>query len=314
MSTLPPSGILRAAARWADLLQRSTLPQATAMLQGRAEFADLTWTQYASGLDLLTRIGALKPGSNQDAPLQIGWGGLSVDGLRERLLLETLLWSRPSWLGDADELVPNEDAIPEDLARVGEVIGLTDSALVKIIRGAWARVDTAERERVGQQGELALADTLRQAGAAVDHVALRSDAHGYDLVVSIGRVSWELEVKSTTRRGRLVIYLSRHEWEVGRSSPAWRLVAVGLDSTMTLRGVAVVTPEAIVDAAPRDTNPNSRWETVRVSPRPSDLARGMTFLPSSELTAGSSADLLLGLDARPDYFAWMPGDAGRTAS
>ena len=61
-------------------------------------------------------------------------------------------------------------------------------------------------------------------------VALKDDGLGYDVVGPLPTAMWHLEVKSTTRRGRLVIRISRLEYEIGAMDPLWRLVIVGLDS------------------------------------------------------------------------------------
>ena len=59
---LPADAIVRAAARWLQLLRASTLAQASAVIGANASYTDLTKTQYSSGLDLLRKLELLTSG------------------------------------------------------------------------------------------------------------------------------------------------------------------------------------------------------------------------------------------------------------
>ncbi|MGC5411634.1 protein NO VEIN domain-containing protein, partial [Streptomyces sp. DT225] len=88
-----------------------------------------------------------------------------------------------------------------------------DRALPPVV---WSRAGEQARRAVGAAGEQALLRLLRDGGVPhVRHVAAESDAYGYD--IQAARSASErahIEVKSTTDPTRLVIHLTRHEYEV----------------------------------------------------------------------------------------------------
>jgi hypothetical protein len=297
--------VLLAAARWAQLLQRSTVTQAGALLKGRPEFADLTTTQYAAGLQLLAEIEAIGEQRPGEVLLHTGWKHLSREVIASRLLGEVLAGRPPAWLMNADDVETLKD-LPEDVRGIGNVLGVPEPTLAETVGHAWSKVDVAQREQLGLAGEFALAGALSSAGVSVDHISLRSDAEGYDLDARVGQTRWQLEVKSTSRRGRLLVYLSRHEFETGLRSHNWKLVVAGLDSQSRLRAVAEVGRSTIAQLVPTDQDTRGRWDAVRLSLRAADVSRGLSFLPSIRLADGEAKDLILGSDDRPDYFAWMP--------
>ncbi|WP_250000085.1 protein NO VEIN domain-containing protein [Actinoplanes sp. M2I2] len=129
---------------------------------------------------------------------------------------------------------------------------------------------------------------------SADHVALDSDGLGYDIELSAGPAVWHVEVKSTKRRGRLDVYLSRHEFEVARLDPAWRLVTVGLDEDGHIGAIATVPTDALLVQAPADRATTARWESAKFSLRPTDLRPGIPFFDLDVSVANSRR------------FAWMP--------
>ena len=94
-----------------------------------------------------------------------------------------------------------------------------------------------------------------------------------------------LEVKSTTRRGRLIIYLSRHEFETARNDPTWQLVVVLLDTDYSPVGVATVRRDWVFAVVPEDHSPLGRWESLRLSPPRDALGAGLAGL-SEDLKPG----------------------------
>ena len=78
------------------------------------------------------------------------------------------------------------------------------------------------------------------------HVALENDGYGYDVAFQQpGGRSWHLEVKSTTRQGRLVLLPEPAGTRGGSAGSGWRLLVVGLDSDHELECLATGTSEAL---------------------------------------------------------------------
>lgn len=76
--------------------------------------------------------------------------------------------------------------------------------------------------RHGNSSTVAATRLERRWPGSTRHVALTDDGLGYDLAFSCRGRTLHLEVKTTGRRGRLVLYLSRHEHEVALLDPDWR--------------------------------------------------------------------------------------------
>src|SRR5262249_42296630 len=117
-----------------------------------------------------------------------------------------------AWFPDADLLIRGPDELPEDALRAAGVLRLKPEDAYARILSAWKKVDVTARQRVGLAGEHALLELLLAGvDGSVEHVAAVSDAYGYDISVR-GDSCINLEVKSTARRGRIAIYLSRNEF------------------------------------------------------------------------------------------------------
>ncbi|WP_459805438.1 protein NO VEIN domain-containing protein [Herbidospora sp. RD11066] len=197
------------------------------------------------------------------------------------------------WLPDADLLVTSPEELPMDVIRAADAIGLGAQDALAVIRDTWGKVDAETRLRVGNAGELALLDLLRASSdLPVRHVAETSDGYGYDIAVGDAH----LEVKSTTRRGRLVIYLSRHEYETMRRDPGWILVIVRLSQDLQLTAVATLDRQWIEQTVPADQVHSGRWESVRFDVPVDAVTSGLPTL--SPLLISSSDDLLKG---RPSW-------------
>ena len=307
MAALPPSGVVLAATRWLDLLTRSDVTQAESLLRGSADFADLTWTQYANALDLLRSAGLVTK-FGRTGTLQPELRDLDPERLRTHLLQELLRSADPPWLHDADELIPDASDIPADVLATARQLKVPEERAIEAIRSAWGRVDAELREELGRDGELAVVAALAAVGfTSIEHVALDSDAFGYDVRVQLADGTWHLEVKATRRRGRLVIFLSRHEFEVAQRDPRWRLVVAGLTEGSILGALAVVRGETLVEATPGDQDPRGRWESVRLRLTGADSDPGLPFLVVPPPTRATRAGLLIrGLAPDSGEFGWMP--------
>ncbi|MEU4119093.1 DUF3883 domain-containing protein [Kitasatospora sp. NPDC028055] len=238
--------------RWLERLPPSSAARCRALFTAHADFSDITPTQYEAAYawlgdnSLLDRLRSPVPAERRIFDCAITHGSAS-------------------WFADADMLVRGPDELPADALRAARALGLTDDEAFARLQAVWGRVDTAERERVGAAGELALVQLL--AGAVnerVEHVAAVSDGYGYDIAVHRREVPVHLEVKSTTRRSRLTVYLSRNEFEAMCRDPGWQLVAVRLTVGLEAVAVATVPRDWIAGQVPADRGPLGRWESCRL--------------------------------------------------
>lgn len=285
------------------------MAQGWALVRADSSYTDLTQTQYADALDWLGTTGILQEGEGGLClpSALIAWPG---DQVHQLVFARALEASLPPWLPDADILVSDSSELPQDAASLAAELGLGDQAALSTIRQVHGRLDLEQRAAVGAAGEMALVRLLeaRWPGSTV-HVALTDDGFGYDIAFLLGGVEWHLEVKSTTRRGRLVIYLSRHEHEVSLRDPNWRLVVVGLRGDQSPAAVATVDHGRLCHRAPTDAHPGSHWQSVRHQVSSSDLQPGLGFLDVHRVLDRSASHQLLsaGIEAGA-AFAWMPAD------
>jgi hypothetical protein len=301
---LPADAVVRAASRWLVLLETSSFAEAGAILRANTDYSDLTYTQYSIGLEWLGEVGLIARDENGYV-LTAEAARVSPEERNQLLFMKAVEVSDRPWLPDADLLVQNVEDLPEDAAQLGASLGLSEDSTLVGIRQVHGHIDLELRAVIGRAGERALVAALeRQWPDSTVHVALENDGYGYDVAFQqpSGR-SWHLEVKSTTRQGRLVLHLSRQEYEVGRLDPAWRLLVVGLDSDHELECLATGTGEAFFARAPRDTPAGAKWQSARYELGPGDLRPGLDFM-----NAPSSVDPLLvrGTRQPPSPFAWMP--------
>lgn len=304
---LPPEGILQAAACWLSLLPRSPVAQASALLHSDARYLRLSSTQYAGALEWLINIGVVvsdEKGLRLDPRLE----GIGVAELCDAAFRAGLQADAPAWLQDADLYVQDTSDLPADAATLSASLELSPNDAIAAIRQVHGKIDLEARSRVGGSGELAVVATLNQAWRdAARHVALDSDGLGYDIAVTVSEVTWHLEIKSTTRRGRLVVYLSRQEFEIGQLDPRWRLVVAGLGDDDDLAGLATVRSAVLWERAPNDHDVASRWETARYELGPTDLEPGLSFLSPVPSDAPLQVRVLLEAGSKSeDHFAWMP--------
>jgi hypothetical protein len=277
------------------------VPQAAALIRADAAYTDLSPTQYGSALDWLLEAG-LVVDTNGTRQLAADVQGASDLECRQLLFDRSLLAMSPAWLVDADALISDTDELPQDALQLAALFDLNDNHALLGVRQVSGRVDLAARSRVGAEGEAALVALLEaEWPGATRHVALTDDGFGYDVSVSVDGFSWHLEVKTTVRRGRLVVYLSRHEFNVSRLDPAWRLVIVGLSDEGSIPALATVQAGVVQARVPADQHARGRWESVRLELAPSDLSRGLGFLPANASPT---------LHGRPDpsrsVFGWLP--------
>lgn len=297
---LPAEGVLRAAQRWVDLLERSNETQAAALIRAEARLTDLSTTQYASALEWLRVVGLVADGSG-GSELAPGICGLSSADKAEDLYRRSVQDLDPPWLLDADVLIEDEADLPQDALRLARLFGLDDQTALTGIRQVHGRVDLAARACVGAAGEAALVALLEsQRPGSTNHVARYDDGLGYDVAYTVGDRTWHLEVKSTTRRGQLVVHLSRHELEVAARDPDWCLVVVGLDEALAAADVASIGRDTLLGRAPLDGHASVAWESARYRLTALDVSARLPFLDDE------TARVLIPGAGQTSAFAWMP--------
>ncbi|MEV0148618.1 MULTISPECIES: DUF3883 domain-containing protein [unclassified Nonomuraea] len=173
--------------------------------------------------------------------------------------------SQLPWFQDADVLVQEPGELPEDALHAAEVLGLDKVQAFQHVHSLWGKVDVERRTHVGSAGETALVDLLKISLAAqVDHVAQYSDGHGYDIEVAGAALQLHIEAKTTLRRRRLTIFLSRHEYETMIHDPSWQLVAIRLSPELKAEAVCSVPTDWIRRNVPQDRGFSGRWESCRL--------------------------------------------------
>ncbi|MFJ8587685.1 DUF3883 domain-containing protein [Streptomyces sp. NPDC093595] len=177
--------------------------------------------------------------------------------------------------------------------------GLPDcDAASRIARVLWDPAAQLAHQETGTAGELAVLRLLRECGAAgVRHVAALSDAYGYDIEAAEG-LSGEtahIEVKTTTDPTRLVIHLSRHEYEVMCEDSRWLMAAVLLGADASALNVMTVSREWLRSVAPQDQHRNGHWESARFVVPAHALTRGI---------AGPGNGWLVPAEASPHLPVW----------
>jgi hypothetical protein len=313
MAAWPSDAVVHAALRWLVLLQRSTLEQASALIRADPVYTDLSATQYAVALEWLRDVGALEAiptgsGNSLRSTLRLhhSFRQSELDRLRLRLFERGVAYAAPAWLPDADILVRGPSDLPDDALAFAAVLSLTDRAAFRGVQRVQGKIDLELRAGIGAAGELQLVELLENRWpGSTSHVALESDGFGYDVVFWHQSEEWHLEVKTTTRRGRLVVYLSRHEFEVALDDPNWRLVVVGLSPARTLTALATADLASLAARLPADQDPSARWESVRIDVSSQDLRRGLGLKPGMPPLDVWPVLPALVSHARPDA-SWLP--------
>ncbi|WP_158716836.1 protein NO VEIN domain-containing protein [Streptomyces rimosus] len=252
-------------------------------------FSDITPTQYDAAYAWLGEAGLLN-NLHSSVPARL------------RIYSAFLAHNGASWLPDADALVCGPDELPEDALRTADGLGINPEAAYGQLKAVWGKVDSAERERIGAAGELALVDLLSSVlSAKVEHVAAWSDGYGYDIAVSDALCTAHLEIKTTVRRGRLSVHLTRNEYEVMRRDPCWELVAVRLGASRKPEAVATVPRDWLAKQVPADRGSRGRWEACRLDVPPDVPIPGIPAI--APLLAEGASDLLTG---EYEWPGWQP--------
>jgi hypothetical protein len=306
---LPSDAIIKGSLRWIRLLRTSsTLSQAWLIVRTDSRYTDLTQSQYATALELLKNIGIFEEYSGSSI-LAEQWQLLPVRQMSQLLFEKIIEYDAPAWLPDADILIPDPSELPDDALRLAHALNLHEHQSFGAVRNLQRRVDLAKRKLIGDAGELALLRCLEDnfPGSTI-HVASLGDGYGYDIAFEHNQREWHLEVKSTTRRGRMTIYLSRHEYEVSCYDPAWLLIVVGLDSNLQLKAVGTIRAGYLASLAPVDVGMEARWQSVAYDVSGKHLTQGIYLPEGDHYKVVLPNHLVAPPQDQQAWFAWMPQD------
>ena len=259
-----------------------------------------------SALDWLKSAGLIVE-SQDGYGLTSEFVAVAADYVPYALFQKALEFAPPVWLSDADSLIPDDGELPEDARGLATALGLGNKAAYSAIQNIQGKVDLASRAMIGALGEQALVEILEKwrPGSTL-HVAQYSDAFGFDIRFRYQKVDWHLEVKSTVRRGRLKIYVSRNEYEVGSRDPHWRLIVLGLDENHQIAALATLPSSRLGALAPVDATAAGRWQSASFELKTDDLIRGMDFLSEPGLFLQRLSSVPGDGDFSDPGFAWMP--------
>lgn len=180
-------------------------------------------------------------------------GGITVDARllrvseqadhRSLAAIARLLLSRfpPGWVVSAvvdgefrPEYVPDADR--QRLAWLGPDLA---PIVLSVHRAITSTTDEELRKQIGDAGELAVISALERIGFKPNHVALVSDAYGYDIEYGSGHDLHRLEVKACVERTADRVIVTRNEYEKATVfASSWRLVQVCFASGIVVNGRA----------------------------------------------------------------------------
>jgi hypothetical protein len=257
-----PATVVVAIGRWLDLLSRTGFIRANAIVHHDAAYTDITPTQYATALEWLWTNSDMR--ELVELARRSGLRRIPLSFSRNVTLQSIIMEARPPWLSMADQLVVTPDDLPTDVVEWGNNLGMTDEECLESVRGAAGKLNLEARAEFGAAGESALIALLESAWpGSTTHVSAYSDGFGYDVSFFVSGIEWHLEVKSVPAGSRARIFLSRHEFEVGRRDAWWRLVVVSMDHDRSVLAVCVVDSEKLWTRSPQDVATNATWETCK---------------------------------------------------
>jgi hypothetical protein len=244
----------------------------------------------------LREAGLLRPVGNVLAPVPAlsslcqAPGPVPYEFLLGLILEET----SPLWLltaaadGEqlAAELVPEE--VEDALASVIEDPARREAFLLARARTFEAK----ERNAIGAAGEEAIVNACKQelkelgeeeAARQVRRVSEISDELGFDVVAPrIDGSVRRLEVKATRSAAlEVTVFLSRNEFETGRSDPDWRLVVVRMKRDGGHSIVGHVGGAGLVGLTPEDRHDAGCWQVARIRLPLSSLVAGLPSAAAS---------------------------------
>jgi len=276
------------------------------ILRSHPEYADFTQGQYQAALELLKNTGALVNHS-QSWILAENFRSLPTAQVGQIIFENIIELSAPAWLPDSDLLLSDHNDLPEDAVSLATAFGLDDAKSFGAIQNVHTRIDLIRRKEIGDAGESELLKFLEKNWqGSTAHVASVSDWFGYDIAFQHGGSEWHFEVKSTTRRGRMNIYLSRNEFEKSRRDPMWRLIIAGLDQSLKLIAIATLRDGHLEMCAPSDCSSKAKWQSAAFEIAQDCLLRGICLDDRRPNQSTLSESLELTYGASETWFGWLP--------
>jgi hypothetical protein len=274
---LLPDTVVKAAKRWISLFRNSSFPHAWQIVVADPKYSDVTITQYSAALDWLKLFEFIVP-SSDGYSLNKKFKNLALTLIYQLIFDKILLTSDINWLTDSDILVPDATEIPLDTSNIAAILEINEELAFKAVRRAKGHIDLERRSLIGCAGEIELVNFLENKFPnSTSQVSLLSDGFGYDLSFTYEEIEWHLEVKSTLRRSNIIVYLSRHEFEVGVGDINWRLVLVQLDNNLAMRTFSTLKFEKIFERAPSDVRKEGRWQSASFRIHDNDHTRGLNL-------------------------------------
>jgi hypothetical protein len=192
-----------------------------------------------------------------------------------RLILER---HPPDWLITSvvngrfsPDLIPDADII--QLNWIGDDL---EPLILHISRRLASSNEEDLRKQIGNAGELAIMSALSKAGFKPRHVALVSDAYGYDIAYESDGTERKVEVKTCVPSTQHHVYLSRNEFnKARRHSESWQLIQVTFSSSVILNRSACASdvlqirelqPSELVSLAPKDAAEFQWLESAKFEP------------------------------------------------
>lgn len=159
---------------------------------------------------------------------------------RSLAAIARLLLSRfpPSWVVSA--VVDGEfrpEYVPEaDLRRLAWLGADLAPIMLSVHQTLTSAADEELRKQIGDAGELVVVSALQRIGVEPNHVALVSDAYGYDIEYRSDADLHRLEVKACVERTADRVIVSRNEFEKAAAlGSSWRLIQVCFTSGIVMR-------------------------------------------------------------------------------
>lgn len=169
------------------------------------------------------------------------------------------------------------ELIPEDDLHQLNWIGDDLEPLILDVREKFSGTSAEDlRKKIGHAGELAIMSALSKEGFAPKHVALISDAYGYDICYESEGRQHKIEVKSCMPSTQERFFLSRNEFNKACDYPeSWRLIQVTFSSSVILNSAACsddilkireLPASEVVSIAPEDTGEFQWLESAKFEP------------------------------------------------
>jgi len=293
---LQTKAVIEAAKAWLRVLQDAPENAAWPILQSNPTGPIFGTETYRKAIDWLEDI-TIVEGSDEGRVLAPRALGLSFRDQIALVFQASLAREQPPWLADADTSIASVVEIPPGALDVADALGLPPEEALIGIREVCGKIDLERRREIGLAGEMEVVRLLELSEPGCSsHVALANDGFGYDVAYETETANLHLEVKATTRRGRLVVHLSRTEYDRSLLDPHWRLVIVGLTEELTLACVAHVAGDVLAFVAPEDrlgsmTQSTGKWSAAAIDLKRHDLRLGLPGMASSCADWASMLDL-----------------------